>query len=216
MRSVPEFLVIALLVTVTPGPGTATVLRVAARDGRAAARATILGNSAGVLTWGILSAAGVSSVILASRIGYDVLRIAGAAVLIVLGARSLAGRRRMDGEHAQGMDGEHAQRNEQPRGKRRSRAGWRAGLVTSLSNPKLAVFFVALFPQFLLRGSPVLPYALAMAATVVALDVAWFSALTYAVDRARRMLRPRVQRMMERVTGAVMIGLGIRLAAESR
>lgn len=208
MRSLPEFLVIALLVTVTPGPGTATVLRVAARDGRVAARGTILGNSAGVLTWGILSAVGVSSLILASQIAYDVLRIGGAAVLVALGARSLLIRRRAGGQHAQGGEDAH--------GERRSRVGWRAGLVTSLSNPKLAVFFVALFPQFLMRGSPVLPYALAMAAAVVALDITWFSALTYAVDKARTMLRPRVQRMMERVTGAVMIGLGIRLAMESR
>jgi threonine/homoserine/homoserine lactone efflux protein len=208
MRSLPEFLVIALLVTVTPGPGTATVLRVAARDGRAAARGTILGNSAGVLTWGVLSAVGVSSLILASQIAYDVLRIGGAAVLIVLGARSLLARHRAGGEDAQGTG--------DAQGGRRGRAGWRAGLVTSLSNPKLAVFFVALFPQFLTRGSPVLPYALAMAAAVVALDIMWFSALTYAVDKARTMLRPRVQRMMERVTGAVMIGLGIRLAMESR
>jgi threonine/homoserine/homoserine lactone efflux protein len=62
----------------------------------------------------------------------------------------------------------------------------------------------------------VLPYALAMAATEVALEIAWYSALTYAVDKARTMLRPRVQRVMEQVTGAVMIGLGIRLATESR
>jgi threonine/homoserine/homoserine lactone efflux protein len=55
-----------------------------------------------------------------------------------------------------------------------------------------------------------------MAAAVVALDNLWFSALTYAVDKARTMLRPRVQHMMERITGAVMIGLGIRLATESR
>lgn len=88
MRSLPEFLVIALLVTVTPGPGTATVLRVAARDGHAAARRTILGNSADVLTWGLLSAVGVSSLILASQIAYDVLRVGGAAVLVILGARS--------------------------------------------------------------------------------------------------------------------------------
>ncbi len=208
MRSLPEFLIIALLVTVTPGPGTATVLRVAARDGRAAARGTILGNSAGVLTWGVLSAVGVSSLIVASQIAYDALRIGGATVLVVLGTRSLLARHRADSEHAR--ENEVAQRE------RRRRAGWRAGLVTSLSNPKLAVFFVALFPQFLMRGSPVLPYALAMAATVVALDIMWFSALTYAVDKARNMLRPRVQRMMERVTGAVMIGLGIRLAMESR
>jgi threonine/homoserine/homoserine lactone efflux protein len=62
----------------------------------------------------------------------------------------------------------------------------------------------------------VLPYALAMAAIVVALDIVWFSALTYALEKARTMLRPRVQRVMEQVTGAVMIGLGIRLAIESR
>jgi threonine/homoserine/homoserine lactone efflux protein len=209
MRSLPEFLAIALLVTITPGPGTATVLRVAARDGRAAARGTILGNSAGVLTWGVLSAVGVSSLILASQIAYDVLRIGGATVLVVLGARSLLARRRADGEHAQ-------QAEQVQGGERHRRAGWRAGLVTSLSNPKLAVFFVALLPQFLTQGSPVLPYALAMAATVVALDIVWFSALTYAVDKARSMLRRRVQRVMERVTGTIMIGLGIRLAIESR
>lgn len=208
MRSLPEFLAIAFLVTITPGPGTATVLRVAARDGRAAARATILGNSAGVLTWGVLSAVGVSSLILASQVAYDVLRVGGATVLVVLGARSLLARHRAGGGHAR--------QGEDVRGERRRGAGWRAGLVTSVSNPKLAVFFVALFPQFLTRGSPVLPYALAMAATVVALDIVWFSALAYAVDRARTMLRPRVQRVMERVTGAVMIGLGIRLAIESR
>jgi threonine/homoserine/homoserine lactone efflux protein len=137
-----------------------------------------------------------------------VLRIGGAAVLIVLGARSLLARHRADSEQAQpsgdAQDG------------RRSRAGWRAGLVTSLPNPKLAVFFVALFPQFLVHGRPVLPYALAMAAAVVALDIVWYSALSYAVDKARAFLRPRVQRTMERVTGAVMVGLGIRLAMESR
>lgn len=208
MRSLPEFLAIAVLVTITPGPGTATVLRVAARDGRAAARGTILGNSVGVLTWGVLSAVGVSSLILASQVAYDALRIGGATVLIVLGARSLIAWCRAGGERAQ--------QGEAPRDEPRRRSGWRAGLITSLSNPKLAVFFVALFPQFLTRDSPVLPYALAMAATVVALDIVWYSALAYAVDKARTLLRPRVQRVMEQVTGAVMIGLGIRLALESR
>jgi threonine/homoserine/homoserine lactone efflux protein len=136
------------------------------------------------------------------------LRIGGAVVLIVLGVHSLAAR------HA-GAGG-HAHQDEAAQGKQRSRAGFRAALVTSLSNPKLAVFFVALFPQFLLRGGPVMPYALAMAATVVAPGHCLVSALTYAVDRARTMLKPKVQHMMERVTGAVMIGLGVRLAIESR
>jgi hypothetical protein len=78
MRSPLEFLLIALVVTLTPGPGTATILRVAARDGRRAATSAILGNSARVLVWGSLSAIGVSSLILASRVAYDGLRIAAA------------------------------------------------------------------------------------------------------------------------------------------
>jgi threonine/homoserine/homoserine lactone efflux protein len=202
-----EFLIVALVVTLTPGPGTATIVRVAARDGRRAAMSAIIGNSAGVLIWGMLSAVGVSSLILASRIAFDTLRIGGAAVLIVLGLRSLVHRHR----------GDESPRDESSREDRpRRRAGWRAGLVTSTSNPKLAVFFVALFPQFLTRGSPVLPYALGMAAVIVVLDVLWFSGLAFAVDRARTVLRPRVQRGMERFTGAVIVGLGLRLAAESR
>ncbi len=202
MRSVAEFVLIAVVVTLTPGPGTATIVRVAARDGRRAAMSAILGNSAGVLVWGVLSAVGVSSLILASQVAYDALRIGGAAVLVVLGLRSLLGRRDGEGEHAEAST--------------RGRAGWRAGLATSLSNPKLAVFFVALFPQFLTRGSPVLPYALAMAAVIVSLDVVWYSTLAFAVDRARSLLRSRVQRGLERMTGAVMVGLGLRLAAEAR
>src|SRR5882757_4119344 len=94
MRSVPEFLIIAVVVTLTPGPGTATILRVAARDGRRAALSAIIGNSAGVLIWGILSAAGVSSLILASQLAFDTLRVVGAGVLIIIGLRSLLQRRR--------------------------------------------------------------------------------------------------------------------------
>jgi len=191
-----------VVVTLTPGPGTATILRVAARDGRRAAMSAIVGNSAGVLVWGILSAVGVSSLILASQVAFDTLRIVGAAVLIVIGLRSLLHRRRDD----------ESAREAPPR----RRAGWRSGLVTSVSNPKLAVFFVALFPQFLTRSSPVLPYALGMAAVIVALDVLWFSTLAFAVDRARTLLKPRVQHGMERFTGAVMIGLGLRLATDTR
>jgi threonine/homoserine/homoserine lactone efflux protein len=201
VRSLPEFFLIALLVTLTPGPATATILRIAARDGRRSAMSAILGNSIGVLMWGVLSAVGISSLILASDLAFDALRIVGAGTLIVLGVRSVLGRHR--GE-------------DPPAAEPRRRAGWRSGAVTSISNPKLAVFFVALFPQFLTPGAPVLPYALAMAGVIVLLDGLWFSTLAFAVERASRFFRPRVQRRLERFTGAVMVGLGVRLATESR
>jgi threonine/homoserine/homoserine lactone efflux protein len=199
VRSVWEFLIIAIVVTITPGPGTATILRVAARDGRRAATQAIVGNSVGVLFWGALSAVGVSSLILASRIAYDVLRIGGAAVLVAIGLRSLFAR-----EPASAT------------AERRRPAGWRAGLITSMSNPKLAAFFVALFPQFVRPGAPVLPLGLSMAAAIVVFDLVWYSTLAFSVDRARTILRPHLQRRLERVTGTIMVGFGAKLATEAR
>jgi threonine/homoserine/homoserine lactone efflux protein len=198
MRSIPEFLLVALVVTLTPGPATALVLRVAARDGRRAALGAVTGNSIGVLMWAGLSAVGISSLILASQLAFDALRIGGAAVLIFLGVRSIL--RRGDDVPAA------------PRG----RHGWRTGVITAAANPKLAVFFIALFPQFLSPHAAVLPAALAMAAVIVAYDLVWYSLLAFAVDRAGTMLRPRVRRMMERGTGCAMVGLGVSVAAESR
>jgi threonine/homoserine/homoserine lactone efflux protein len=196
VHSVPEFLLIALLVTLTPGPATATILRVAVRDGRRAALGTVLGNSIGVLMWAALSAIGVSSLVLASEIAYTVLKICGAIALVVLGLRSLLHRTKAEeGRPAKG--------------------GWRTGVVTSVANPKLAVFFVALFPQFLSPGEAVLPAALAMGAVIVAIDVIWFSILIYAVDRARTVLKPRVQSVLQRITGGVMVALGLRLALDA-
>src|SRR5689334_17375120 len=89
MRSLPEFLLVALVVTLTPGPATALILRVTARDGRRAAAGAVAGNSLGILVWAGLSALGISSLILASEIAYDVLRIGGAVILVGLGLRSL-------------------------------------------------------------------------------------------------------------------------------
>ena len=196
MHSLPEFLLVALVVTLTPGPATALILRVTARDGRRAAAGAVAGNSLGVLVWAGLSALGVSSLILASEIAYDVLRIGGAAILIMLGVRSLL------------------HRTEPMPGLARNKYGWRTGLITALANPKLAVFFVALFPQFLDPHADVLPAALLMATVIVSYDLLWFGALIYAVHRAGTLLKPRVRATMERITGAVMLALGISVAAD--
>jgi threonine/homoserine/homoserine lactone efflux protein len=217
MHSPVSFLLVAVVVSLTPGPATATIIRTSARFGRRPALAAIAGNSLGVLMWGVLSAVGVSSLILASRIAYDGLKIGGAVVLLVLGLRSLVHARRtsmspvspvLAGPPEDEMGGLAA-------APRSPRAGFRAGVLTGVANPKLAVFFMALFPQFLSRSAPVLPFALLMAVVVVTVDVVWFSTLAIAVDRARSVLQPRVHAWLERCSGAVMLALGLRLAVES-
>lgn len=201
MHDVLAFIAVAAILTVTPGATTALVLRSAMRGGTRVAARTIAGNETGVLAWALLSVLGISALVAASQVAYDALRIAGAAVLIVLGAQALL----------------HSRRGAQPTAPRdSSRGAYRNGVVTSLANPKLSVFFVALFPQFVPEGAPVLPYTLAMAATVVVFDFAWYLLLAAAVSRAQRALRTALSKWIERVSGAVLVGLGLRLAVSQR
>jgi len=200
LRTLLAFVPVAVLVTITPGPATAMVVRSAAAGGRRSALACTAGNSLGVLAWGALAAAGLAAAVAASVTVFTVVKLAGALVLIALGVQSLR-MRHPPGPATAASDGR----------------AFRDGLVTSVSNPKLAVFYVALFPQFVPAGAPVLPSAMLMAATIVAFDVAWYSALAYGVTRARRaFLEGPWARRVERLTGAVLVGLGVRLALERR
>jgi threonine/homoserine/homoserine lactone efflux protein len=213
MHSLPAFLAVAAVVTLTPGPAYALVLQVAVTRGRRAALATIAGNSVGVLVWGTLAAVGVSELLAANRLAYDVLRLVGAAYLIGLGLRALLSGRG-------GTTGTASGDGSGPASTARSgSAAWRAGrrgLINSLANPKLAVFFVALFPQFLVPGAAVLPAALAMAGVIVTFDLLWYGSTALAVDRLRRVLQPHLTRRLEKVTGAVLVAFGVRLATEAR
>jgi threonine/homoserine/homoserine lactone efflux protein len=208
------FLLVAVVLSLTPGPATATIIRMSARSGRRTALAAIAGNSLGVLLWAVLSAIGVSSLILASRIAYDALKIGGAVVLLALGLRSLLHSRRAAAVSPDAVPAADLTVEATPSGS--ARAGLRAGILTGVANPKLAVFFLALFPQFLSPSEPVLPYALVMALVVVAVDVVWFSILAIAVDRAGSVLRPRANAWLERCSGGVMVALGLRLAIDAR
>jgi threonine/homoserine/homoserine lactone efflux protein len=193
------FLPVAVLLSITPGAATALVVRNAARGGRRHAFLTTSGNSVGVFVWACFAAVGIAAIVAASAAVFDAVKLAGAAFLLAMGVRSLLGRH---GDEVLATRGGSA---------------FREGLLTSLANPKLAAFFVALFPQFIPRGAPVLPYALAMAAVIVAVDLVWYSVLALLVARARTAFTEGGWgRRVERLTGAVLIGLGIRLALERR
>jgi len=160
-----------------------------------------------VLAWGCFAAVGIATVVATSVVAFDAVKLVGAVVLVVIGMRSLLARR--DANTRDGGSAGAAVVSE--------RAALREGLVTSIANPKLAVFFVALFPQFIPRGAAVLPSALAMAAVIVAVDLVWYSTLALLVARARNaFVAGGWGRRVERLTGAVLIGLGIRLALERR
>jgi len=202
LRDLPAFLAIAVVVVLTPGPATALVVRNSLRGGPRAAWATTAGNSTGILAWALASVLGISALVAASEAAFAVLKIAGAAVLVWLGVQAWRRSRR-------GL----------PPAPRERRAGghYREGVLTSLANPKLAVFFVALFPQFVPDGASVLPATLLMAAIIVAMDLVYFTGISVLVSRTRNaFVRRGWAQRMERVAGTVLLALGLRLALSDR
>ena len=202
VRTLVTFVPIAVLLSITPGPATAMVVRSAARGGRRDALLTTAGNSLGILVWACLAAGGVAAAVAASATVFSGVKLVGALFLVALGVRTL-----------RGATGDQTTRCTPDGG----RTALRQGLLGGIANPKLGAFFVALFPQFVPAGEPVLAAALLMACTIAVVDLVWFSTVAYLVTRAKRAFvdGPWLHRM-EKLTGAVLVGLGVRLALERR
>jgi threonine/homoserine/homoserine lactone efflux protein len=202
----------ALLLAMAPGPATATLLRQTIRHGRRRGAATVAGIESGVLFWAVAASAGLSALLAASTVAYDVIRVVGAIVLIGLGAQALVRSRR---EHDTELDAAGSQRP--PMAGRGGWSAYRAGLVTNLANPKAGVFAISFLPQFIPHGYPVLPTGLLLAAVWVVCDGAWYLTLTAIVHGARRMFsRGVVRQRLEALSGVALVGFGVRLALESR
>jgi threonine/homoserine/homoserine lactone efflux protein len=193
------FVPFAALLTITPGAATAMIVRSAASGGWRAGFKVMVGNEIGVAVWAVLSTVGVSALVAASEAAFVALKLVGAVVLIWIGVQSLRNAR--DGAAPAP----------------RSRRPLRDGLITSLANPKLAVFFVALLPQFVGRRDMVLATTLLMAALIIVFDFVWYTTLSVLVSRARKAFdRTSLARWLERVSGTILIALGIRVAIEHR
>jgi threonine/homoserine/homoserine lactone efflux protein len=198
------FAVVAGLLTVVPGLDTALVLRAAIANGRRHAFATAVGVSAGTLVWGVAAAVGVSALLAASSLASTLVRVAGAAYMVWIGVRLLWAARSAPVEEpdaaSSGPGGASAW------------SGWRRGLLTNLLNPKVGAFYVAVIPQFLPVGVSPLVMGILLALVHDALALVWFGALIAAASTMRRLLQRRAaRRAVDGVTGAVLVGFGVRL-----
>jgi RhtB (resistance to homoserine/threonine) family protein len=203
------FIGISVLVVILPGPDTMVVTKNALLHGRAAALGTSLGVSTGLVIWTGAAALGLAAVIRESAVAFTVLKFVGAVYLVVLGLQTLRSARRDPGRE---------QISTQDRGRRIGAAlGFRQGLLTDLGNPKIAVFFTSLLPQFVSPGDPVLLPFLLLGGVFVAITLTWLSGYSIVATRISRVLtRPRVKASLDRLTGVVLIGFGVRLALERR
>src|SRR4051795_8396945 len=143
LEALVSFLGIAVLVSVTPGPATALVVRSAALHGRRESLHVVLGNSTGILMWALASVLGISALVAASETAFWVLKVVGAVVLVWLGGRAVVGRggggagvRVWLGARA--LFGRGGAEGDADGGKA-ARSAYGSGLMTSFANPKLAV-----------------------------------------------------------------------------
>jgi threonine/homoserine/homoserine lactone efflux protein len=254
MTHLAAFLLVACLIVITPGPDMAMVTKNALDGGRRAALLTALGTVTGLLVWMAASAVGIVAVLRTSAVVFTVVKLCGAAYLLILGAQALLAARRpapspltadgpatggqvADGPISDGpaagspaasgraaagpAAGRWAAIRRRLRGRRPPRLltgpPWRQGLLCNLLNPKIAVLFTSLIPQFVAPGQSAPLQAAVLAGIFVAITLVWLTGYAFAASAAQQVLRRgRVQRAMRAITGTALVGLGVRLAAETR
>ncbi|MEV7574972.1 LysE family translocator [Arthrobacter nitrophenolicus] len=211
MTVVFSFALVAGLLTLVPGLDTALVLRSSISKSRSFAFATALGISTGAMIWGVAAAVGVSALLAASDLAYRVLTLAGAAYMVWLGATFLWKTMRKDkiparpaGEAA----GVTSERNDLFK-------GWLIGTGTNLLNPKVGVFYIATIPQFIPAGTSPLLVGVLLAGVHCLLSMAWFTLLIFGSGYAARWLQGvRSIRIIDSITGSVLVGFGVKLALD--
>lgn len=200
------FIATAVLLIITPGQDTFFILGRSLSGGRSAGIAAALGVSAGTVVHTILAALGLSALLATSPNAFMAVKLAGAAYLIYIGVRALLSK-------ASGIPGEAGEGGRDAR--HANRAAFRQGVLTNLLNPKVALFFLALLPQFIESGSANKVGAfLALGLSFVTLGVAWCVMLAIAAASLRGLFlrRPSMATLLDKFAGAVFIGLGIKLA----
>ena len=200
------FLAVAVVVIVTPGPDTALTIRNTLVGGRGAGVGTAVGVAAGQAVWTLAASAGVAALLVASATAFAIVKYAGAAYLVYLGGVALW----------TALTGRGESEPASPRGPRSlaPRTATRQGLVSNLTNPKMAAFFTSLLPQF---AGPDAGFAelFGLGLLFCSMTLAWLSLYAWVVTRAGDVLRrPRPRRALEAVSGTALVALGVRLASD--
>ena len=203
------FLAISAVVIATPGPDTALTVRNALIGGRRGGLCTALGVSVGQLVWAVATSVGVVALLLASEPIFRALKLAGAAYLVYLGVQSL--RSAWRGSPLAGAP------DRSTRARLDGFRAFRQGVVNDLANPKMAVFFASVLPQFAPQGHGMLSVLVGLGLVFSALTFVWLALYSLVIAKAGDLIRGmRARRAMDGTAGVALIGLGVKVALEER
>jgi threonine/homoserine/homoserine lactone efflux protein len=204
-QNLAAFVAVSAVVICVPGPDTALIVRNTLTGGRRSGVATAVGIIGGIAVWTLAAALGLAALLSASEPVFRALQLAGAAYLVLLGLQSLAAA--LSGRSRLLTVGSGA-------GRLAPRRAFRQGLLSNLGNPKIAVFFVSLLPQFVTPGTGSFLALVVLGAIFSAMGLAWLTMYAVVVAKAGELLRGRARRAVDAITGAVLVLFGLRLAVE--
>ncbi|HEX8229507.1 MAG TPA: LysE family translocator [Chloroflexia bacterium] len=220
------FLLVSAVLTITPGVDMALVARSALSRGRNAAFMTTLGIITGLPVHAFLSAVGLSVILSQSALAFETVKLLGAGYLIYLGVRTIISAGSSGGSNGgkHGKHGKHVasevtqpQANSRAETRRLYLRSYVEGLLNNLLNPKVALFYLTFLPQFMSPGDPVIARSVLMGLIHAAEGIIWLMLYAYFLTRLSAVMnRPGVRRNIERVTGLLLVGLGVRLVWEKR
>jgi RhtB (resistance to homoserine/threonine) family protein len=213
------FLVAVFLLNVTPGPDTAYIVGRSVAQGRAAGLMSALGISAGCCVHALACAFGLTAVLAASATAFTVIKFVGAIYLIYLGVR-LIFTKHSAAKPAAGAaaDAAGTQRTSAV-AEKSMRQLFLQGFMTNVLNPKVVLFFVSFFPQFVSAGTDQKALAfLALGVVFVLMSTVWNSFVAWVAGSVTRRFsgKPGVKKWLDRVVGSAFVGLGVKLATASR
>ena len=196
------FVLTGLLLNITPGQDTVYIVGRSVAQGRRAGLLSVLGISSGSVVHTLAAAFGLSAILATSAKAFLIVKLAGAAYLTYLGVRMI-------------LDRAPAPVEGTPFEPEPAWAIYRAGLLTNVLNPKVALFFMALLPQFVSAGAESRVLALLFLGAVFIFNgTLWCLVLVWAASAISRRLRGRTSTgvTLKRATGAIFVGLGVRVA----
>jgi RhtB (resistance to homoserine/threonine) family protein len=195
------FLLAAILLNLTPGTDTMYIVSRSIAQGRTAGIYSALGISAGIVVHTFLAAFGLSVILMQSAFLFNLIKVAGAIYLAYLGIRMILAK--------------NETKEQQSLPKQSNKKIFLQGMITNVTNPKVALFFLAFLPQFIQTNSGVptpTPFII-LGLTFTLTGGIWCLLTAYFSSMATSRLRgnSKVSTVLNRLTGIVFIAMGIKL-----
>jgi len=197
------FLILSLFVVTSPGIDTALITKRTISDGRKDGFNMALGITSGSFVHTFAAAFGLSAILLQSAVAFEIVKYVGAIYLIYLGISAFISRKKKDPAAENQQDAEM------------KKSAFKQGLISNVLNPKVAMFFLTFLPQFIQTGENATQQLIIMGVIYTLLSISWFFIYVFFINYLREwLLSPTVQGIMDKATGLVLIGFGLKLALD--